>query len=228
MLPEMGVIFDAGTGIFRARDLIQTETLDIFLTHIHLDHCVGLTFLYDVLWEKTVSKVTVHVAEEKIDSLQNALFHPDLFPVKPNFDIVPLAKTTSLAAGTPHEAKLTSIPVQHPGGAHAFRVDWPDRSMAYVTDTVASDQADYIDAIAGVKTLVHECYFADGWEDKAELTGHSCLTPVAKVAAKAKAENLFLVHVNPLNEDKNPLNIDSIKDIFPKTVVATDQQVIDV
>ena len=61
MLPELGIIFDAGTGIFRARDLIQTDTLDIFLTHIHLDHCVGLTFLYDVLYQKEMRRVTVHV-----------------------------------------------------------------------------------------------------------------------------------------------------------------------
>ena len=37
MLPEIGVILDAGTGIFRARDLIQTDHLDIFLSHVHLD-----------------------------------------------------------------------------------------------------------------------------------------------------------------------------------------------
>ena len=60
MLPELGLIFDAGTGIFRARDLIQTDTLDIFLTHIHLDHCVGLTFLYDVLYQKEMMSRKKH------------------------------------------------------------------------------------------------------------------------------------------------------------------------
>ena len=45
MIPEAGILLDAGTGIFRARDLIGTPTLDIFLSHVHLDHSVGLTFL---------------------------------------------------------------------------------------------------------------------------------------------------------------------------------------
>ena len=224
MLPEIGVILDAGTGIFRARDLIETDHLDIFLSHVHLDHCVGLTFLYDVLWEKDVSRVTVHVAAEKIAALEEALFHADLFPVKPNFEIQPLQPVTELAGGQ----KLTAIEVEHPGGAHAFRIDFADRSMAYVTDTVAAEDAAYVPSIAGVQTLLHECYFPDGWEDRAKLTGHSCLTPVAKVAALAKAERLFLVHINPLNESSQPLDLDSVRDIFSEIEVASDQQVIDV
>ena len=38
MLPEVGLVLDAGTAMFRIRDLIQTRHLDIFLTHTHLDH----------------------------------------------------------------------------------------------------------------------------------------------------------------------------------------------
>ena len=49
MLPEIGVVLDAGTGIFRVRRTLQTPDLTIFLTHAHVDHIVGLTFLFDVL-----------------------------------------------------------------------------------------------------------------------------------------------------------------------------------
>ena len=38
MLPEVGVVLDAGSGMFRVRDLLTTKTLDIFLSHAHLDH----------------------------------------------------------------------------------------------------------------------------------------------------------------------------------------------
>ena len=60
------------------------------------------------------------------------------------------------------------------------------------------------------------------------MTGHSCLTPVAQVAAKANAKRLFLVHINPLEESKTPLDLGSIKKVFADTTVATDQMVIDV
>ena len=100
--------------------------------------------------------------------------------------------------------------------------------MAYVTDTTAVPDADYIEKIRDVDLLIHECYFPDGCEDMAELTGHSCLTPVASVAAKARAKRLFLVHVNPLDESESPFDLDSVADVFDGIVVATDQMTIDV
>ena len=33
MLPEIGVVLDAGTAMFRVRQHLATPTLDIFLTH---------------------------------------------------------------------------------------------------------------------------------------------------------------------------------------------------
>ena len=225
MLPEIGVILDAGTGMFRVRDLIETETLDIFLSHAHLDHSVGLTFLYDVLFQKEMSRVTVHVDESKIDTIKNHLFNIDLFPVKPNFEIVALAdKPVTLAEDT----TLTSFPLEHPGGSLGFRIDWPDRNAAYVTDTTADVKLPYLKEIENVDTLIHECYFPDGWEAKAELTGHSCLTPVAEVAAKVNAGKLYLVHINPLDESDKPLDLDSVSSIYDDITVATDQMVIDI
>ena len=224
MLPELGVIFDAGTGLFRARDLIQTNELDIFLSHVHLDHCVGLTFLYDVLWEKDVERVTVHVAEQKIETIESALYHSDLFPVKPNFELRPLANKINLSSGY----QLSTHDLSHPGGCHGFRLDGPASSLAYVTDTVADPNADYVPWLDGVDTLVHECYFPDGWEDRAQMTGHSCLTPVAQVAQQCRAKKLFLVHINPLNESSQPLDLGSVDSIFQPIVVASDQMVIDV
>lgn len=223
MIPEMGIIFDAGTGMFRVRDLIETEHLDIFLSHAHLDHSVGLTFLYDILFNKDVKRVTVHVAEDKIEPICDHLYSRPLFPVEPNFEFRALSEKLELAAAT-----VTSIPLEHPGGSNGFRIDWPDRSMAYITDTTAADDSTYIPAITGVDTLIHECYFPDGWEDRAQLTGHSCLTPVAKLAAKANVGKLYLVHVNPLDESKTPLDLDSVKGVFDTIVVPDDRQVIDI
>ena len=100
--------------------------------------------------------------------------------------------------------------------------------MAYVTDTTAWPDADYLSNLDGINTLIHECYFADGLEDLAATTGHSCLTPVAKVAAKVEAKSLYLVHINPLNESESPLDLESIESIYSGAIVPSDQQIIDV
>ena len=88
--------------------------------------------------------------------------------------------------------------------------------------------APYVESIQGVTTLIHECYFPDGAEEKAVLTGHSCLTPVAKVAALAEARQTFLVHINPLNESDQPLDLDSVASIYETLSVAFDGQMIEV
>ena len=223
MIPELGVIFDAGTGMFRVRDLIRTKTLDIFMSHVHLDHSVGLTFLYDVLHQKDMDRVTVHVAQDKIEAIRSHLFNVDLFPVGPNFEIVPLKPSVKIA-----EASVDSIAIDHPGGSHGFRIAIGGKKLAYITDTTATADADYIDFVRDVDVLVHECYFADGFEDQAKLTGHSCLTPVAQVAAASGAVAMYLVHINPLNEDENPLDLDSVKSIYAPITVAADKMVIEI
>ena len=49
LLPECGVMLDAGTATYRAGEYLTGPELDIFLTHAHLDHVVGLTYLFSVM-----------------------------------------------------------------------------------------------------------------------------------------------------------------------------------
>lgn len=223
MLPELGVVLDAGTAMFRVRDHLQTKTLDIFLSHAHLDHVIGLTFLFDVLWQKNVEKVRVHGDPRKLAAIERHLFATELFPVRPPFDFVPLADEVRLADG----ARLTHFPLEHPGGSLGYRIDWPDRSLAYVTDTTARRNAAYLEKIRGVDLLLHECYFPDGLDDHATLTGHSWTTPVAQVAAAAAVKRAVLVHVNPLASGPDPLGLAAAKQIFPALELASDRQIID-
>jgi ribonuclease BN (tRNA processing enzyme) len=223
MLPECGVILDAGTGMFRARDLLQTDTLDIFLTHTHLDHIVGLTFLLDVLFEKEMRRVDVHGEAEKLKAVDQHLYSEHIFPVRPTFRWRPLEDHVRLRDG----GRVSWFPLKHPGGSVGYRFDWPGCSMAYVTDTTADPQSPYVDKIRGVDVLLHECHFPDGWEELAEKTGHSCLTPAAQVARAADVGRLILVHINPMSSEIDPYGVRTARNVFPATEIGTDGMIVE-
>jgi ribonuclease Z len=226
MLPEEGIVLDAGTGFFRVRQHLVTPTLDIFLTHAHLDHVAGLTFLLSTVWQRQVNRITVHAMEEKLAAIREHLLSDHLFPAPLPCQWQPLDANPLHVGG----AQISYFPLKHPGGSIGYRLDWPDhsgRSMAYVTDTTASTDADYVTAIRGVDLLVHECNFRDGQEEWAAKTGHSSASAVVQVAAKAEARRLVLMHFDSLDESADPIDLAAARRIFPATELGYDGMAIE-
>jgi len=223
MLPEIGVVLDAGSAMFRVAKYLATERLDIFLSHAHLDHVQGLTQLLGVLPESVQRQSVVYGAKEKLEAIRTHLFASELFPVPPAFRLEPLPELVPLACG----GTLRHFPLSHPGGSIGYRLDWPECSFAYVTDTMARADAPYIEHIRGVNLLVHEANFGDGAEEIATLTGHSCLSDVARVAVAAEVGLLVIVHVDPSFSDDAQIDIAAAQKIFPNTLLGTDQMEIE-
>lgn len=222
MIPEAGIVFDAGTGFFRVRDLIETPELHIFLSHAHLDHCVGLTYLLAVLHDRDVRGVFVYGESEKLQAIREHLFSKHLFPIQPEIQCVEL---TDKPVKAPIGGTLVSFPLVHPGGCRGYRVDWPGHSVAYVTDTTATDESEYIRKIEGVDLLLHECNFADDQREFAKSTGHSCLTDVARLCVRAQVGRAVLIHRDPIADET--LDLSSVQHLFDRIVLGEDLMIVE-
>lgn len=219
LLPECGVMFDAGTAMFRASEYLKGSELDIFLSHAHIDHVIGLAYLFNVTRKHPLDKVRVHAKANKLAAIDEHLFDENIFPKQPPYERCPLDDNAAveLCGG-----RMTHFPLEHQGGSVGYRLDWGESSMAYVTDTSADPAADYVKKIHGVDLLLHECYFPDADAQWAKTTGHSHTSAVAEVAHNADVGRLVLVHINPLFTDDDPIGLDVARAIFPATEIGQD------
>lgn len=221
LLPESGALLDAGTGAFRLAKHLVTDELDIFLSHAHLDHVVGLTYLLETTHFRPLRRVTVHGDGAKLQSIREHLFHADLFPVVPQVEWRPLSAGEAVTLS--HGCRLSHFPVVHPGGALGFRIEWPGKSLAYVTDATAQADSNYIERVRGVDLLLHECNFDDSVPlEFAVKTGHSRTSEVAALARAADVKRLVLTHLSPHESVVDPIGLAAARAIFPATEIAED------
>jgi ribonuclease Z len=221
MLPELGVVFDAGSSFFRVQSRLQTKELDVFITHAHLDHIQGLTYFIVPLLQGAVTHCRIHADPGTIDVIRQHLFCQAVFPVLPAYEFVPLADRIEVAGGT-----ITHIPLKHPGGSLGFLLETKGRRLAYITDTTVDGT--YTEFIRGVDVLIHECYFPDDMAQWCEKTGHSHTSQVATLARDAGVGRLYLMHIDPQRPDDDPIGLATARRIFPATTLAEDLMEIEI
>jgi len=219
--PDCAFVLDAGTGFFRLIGRPLPAEIKIFLSHAHLDHCFGLTFYLDLIHSSpTPCELTIYGARECLDAVLG-LFDSPLFPVAYRGKSVVLKPGGVLDV---NGVRVSTHPLTHPGGSLAYRFDWPQKSLAYVTDTIGDER--YLEFIQNVDLLIHERNFANEMQDLAILSGHCTTDDVIRVAQSVRAKRIALTHFNPL-EDAAILEEDKIHRVCPNAVFARDGLVLE-
>ncbi len=191
-------MLDAGSGLFRSLPLIEHESLHILLSHAHLDHVWGLTFLWNVFFTTPAKEITVWGEEEKLQAIREHVFSSLVFPSEPNINWQPLPSGPTFEI---NGAKVTWFPLMHPGGSVGYRIDWQDSSLGYVTDTHATPDSDYWNIVSDVNLLLHECNFKGNLADFAAQTGHTDLSSLCDCLEKWQLARVVLTHMNTIDDD---------------------------
>lgn len=236
LLPEQGILLDAGSGLYRLADHWHGPALDIYLSHAHGDHISGLYYLFGAIFKAQCTQAGAPLTEEMFPPLlarANALFDAvhihatpatlaelrDRFPQ--NHDWRLLQGREPLRGG----GTLTPFVLDPACEEVGFRLDWPGHSLAYVTDTIACPDAPYVQEITGVDLLLHECNGPDRLAGFMSQIHHSHTSAVAQVAARARVKRLILIHKNPIGLSLAE-DLPAARAIFPALEIGEDGMIL--
>lgn len=214
--PAARLILDAGTGL-RALGAAHADggALHIVLSHLHLDHVIGLPY-FAPLWREDV-RVVIHAPAQSLgaegENKLLSLLRPPLFPLDA------LASKVAVSAfrlGDRFEpapgVRVSTVALSHLGGSAGLIVEAGGRKLAYVTDHEhgeAEADARLAAAVAGADLLIYDATFTDAEWPAHRGWGHSTWQQGVRLKREAGARLLALAHHAP---DRTDAELDALSE----------------
>jgi ribonuclease Z len=235
---ERFFLIDCGEGTqiqFRKFRIRFGRVHQIFISHLHSDHVLGL-FGYlatqSLIGRKKELEIFGPPELERFVRNHFSLFPESLvLPVK----FYPLNKSEMAKVFEDKAVEVFSFPVKHRIDTWGFlfkekfngRNDLirPPRTFAYCTDTLFEPSLATI--FAGCDLLYHEATYAHKDIARAISTFHSTSCQAAEMAKLAGAKKLVIGHFSARYKDTSPL-LSEAREIFPETIEAIDGLTIDI
>ncbi len=233
-LSDKAFLVDCGEGTLLTMQKLGLHTgrlYNIFISHLHGDHCFGLIGLLTTLGMlKRTQPMHIYAQPDlqKLlqplldyhanDRLYDIIFHP-INPRKHEVifeDRTVSVETIPLKHGVPTCGFLFkethSLKKEDGSFEHVTR-----KRFAYCADTMYSEKI--VPIIEGVDTLYHESTFLESMAERSKEVKHSTAADAAKIASLAKAGKLIIGHYSARVEDHS-LFLDEAKPVFENTFLA--------
>ena len=235
------IVLDAGTGLRRLGDSLMAEMaqssapldVHILLSHFHWDHIQGLPFFVPAYVPTT--KLSIWGAHNGIMSLGDTLAHQMTAPVFPvrldelsaKLDLHEVRQGRPIEIG---DVKIRAAKLNHPGGVHAYRVEYDGCSVVYATDTehYACIDPQLLALARGADVLIYDSQYTEEEYAKKVGWGHSTYVRGAELAAAAEVGAYVLFHHDPSRTDAKVLEIEGrAQELFAASVAAREGMTID-
>ncbi|CAN5831234.1 MBL fold metallo-hydrolase [soil metagenome] len=217
------LLLDAGTGLREAGKALQAEgyrdKIHMLITHPHWDHIMGMPF-FGPLYVKDTHIVMHPMTAKGREAFRRPpiMFDGEHFPVK--FSDLPskIERVEDVCEHHVGTATITTIELNHPGGANGFRIDDEDgTSLCYLTDNELSPPGEMITTpadlarfAAGTSLLIHDAQYLPSDMPAKHGWGHSLVSEVLALAKDAGAARVALHHHDPdrVDDELDRIGID--------------------
>ncbi|MBM3488048.1 MAG: MBL fold metallo-hydrolase [Alphaproteobacteria bacterium] len=205
-------IFDAGTGIRELGDRLPDPApldADLFLTHTHFDHIVGLPFFRQAFNPANRLRIWAgHLRPQTgVETVLRSMMTPPLFPVPLDIFQARLTYHDFLAGETmePREGvRIRTAPLNHPNRATGYRVEYRGKAICYITDTehvVGQPDRIILDLVAGADVMVYDATYTDSEFPNYVSWGHSTWEEGVRLCQAAGVKTLAIFHHLPGRTD---------------------------
>jgi phosphoribosyl 1,2-cyclic phosphodiesterase len=211
-------VFDAGTGIKALSDSLaaaKRTRIDthLFISHAHWDHINALPFFapfYAV--GHRIEICGPAQADLTLRELLSAQMESPYFPISVR-EFAADVHYRELREGEFEigRERVRTMLLSHPGTCLGYRLEHGGRALCYVTDNELYPpdspfhSAEYVEQLAdfarGADLLITDCAYTDEEYPQRVNFGHSCVSQVADLAARAKVKRLCLIHHDPDQSD---------------------------
>ena len=197
---------DAGTGIVNAPPAVMEDEIIILLSHVHIDHILGLPFFRALSQKGRRIRVLTETRNGLSceDQLRRFLAPPlwpvwlDAYPAKAGCEDLKLPfKAGSLL--------VEGMPSTHPNGSTILRVTGEGKSLVYATDFEHTDKsiADLVRFAKGTDLLLYDAQYTKEEYPSKRGFGHSCPAVGMQVFKECGAKHLLFVHHDPGRTDQD-------------------------
>jgi phosphoribosyl 1,2-cyclic phosphodiesterase len=219
--PGHVLVLDAGSGIRRLGLSIgpQVTRIDLLLSHLHLDHIVGLGFFAPLFRPDIAITIWGPPSTTALVDRLGRYLSPPLFPVRlrdleSNYDL----REVPAGPFRVGQFTITAEAVIHPDPAVGYRVAEHGRSLAYLPDHEPALGPDFpsdpawtsgASVAAAADLLIHDAQYTAAEYLERVGWGHSSVDAAVAFADLVGARRLELFHHDPSRSDAH---VDALQD----------------
>jgi phosphoribosyl 1,2-cyclic phosphodiesterase len=207
------LVLDAGTGIRRLGASVEERVrrIDVLLSHLHLDHIIGLGFFAPLFRPDVSITIWGPAAMSPLFDRLGRYLSPPLFPVR--LRDVALGLELREVPDGPFERgeyRITADPIIHPDVAVGYRIEAGDRTLAYLPDHEPALGPSFPHRPAWTSgaavardadLLVHDAQYTAAEYAERVGWGHSTVAHAVAFADLVAARTLALFHHDPWRDD---------------------------